>query len=81
MFKQQLKIQQILILDRHKDYLLQLCVTWDLAVRGIPCAMSRTDWGPSVEEMGKAHRYEFDKQVINSADSEEEEEEEQADEE
>jgi len=59
-------------LHRHKDHLLQLCATWDLAVRGIPCAMSRKDWGPSVEEMGKAHRYEFEKQVIN-ADSDSEE--------
>jgi len=30
-------------LDRHRNHLLQLCVTWDLAIRGIPCAMSRTD--------------------------------------
>jgi len=56
-------------LDRHRNHLLQLCVTWDLAIRGIPCAMSRTDWGPSIEEMGKAHRYEFEKQVIDPADS------------
>ena len=62
-------------LNKHKDHLLQLCVTWDLAVRGIPCAMSRKDWGPSVEEMGKAHRYEFEKQVINATDSDSEEDE------
>jgi hypothetical protein len=67
-------------LDRHRDHLLQLYVTWDLAIRGIPCDMSRTDWGPSGEEMGKAHRYEFEKQVIDPADSDSEEEE-QADEE
>ena len=60
-------------LDRHRNHLLQLCVTWDLAIKGIPCAMSRTDWRLSVEEIGKTHRYEFEKQVIDPADSDSEE--------
>jgi len=62
-------------LDRHRNHLLQLCVTWDLAIKGIPCAMSRTDWRLSVEEMGKTHRYEFEKQVIDPADSDSDSEE------
>ena len=61
-------------LHKHKDNLLQLCVTWELALRGIPCAMSKKDWGPPVEEMVKAHKYEFEKQVIYARDSDSEEE-------
>jgi len=61
-------------LHKHKDNLLQLCVTWELAMRGIPCAMSKKDWGPSVEEMVKAHKYEYQKQVIYAGDTDSEEE-------
>ena len=61
-------------LNRHKDHLLRLCVTWELAIRGIPCTMSKKDWGPSLDEMEKTHKYEFEKQVIQQEDSDLEEE-------
>ena len=56
-------------LNRHRDHLLRLCVTWELVVRGIPCTMSRNNWGPSLEEMKKAYKYEFEKQVMQHGDS------------
>jgi len=70
-------------LNKHKNHLLQLCVTWELAVRVIPCTLAKTEWGPSSEEMRKAQRYEFEKQVIHlenaDVDSEEENFEEEKD--
>jgi hypothetical protein len=56
-------------LNRHRDDLLRLCVTWELVVRGIPCTMSKNNWGPSLGEMKKAYKYEFQKQVVQHSDS------------
>ena len=56
-------------LNRHRDHLLRLCVTWELVVQGIPCTMSKNNWGPSLEEMKKAYKYEFEKQVMQHSDS------------
>jgi len=66
-------------LHKHRDYLLQLCVTWELAVRGISCDMSKKEWGPSLEEMKKAYRYKFEKQVIQQSDFNSDSEEESID--
>ena len=45
-------------------------------MRGIPCDMSKEEWGPLLEEMKKTYRYEFEKQVIQKSDFDSEEEEE-----
>ena len=52
-------------LYKYRDYLLRLCMTWELAVQGIPCNMLKEEWGPSTEKMRQAYKYEFQRQVIH----------------
>ena len=55
-------------LKKREDYLLQICVIWQKAIKGINCKMSE-EWGPSWEQLHKTRQYEFQEQVLIKSDT------------
>ncbi|KDR65968.1 hypothetical protein GALMADRAFT_148248 [Galerina marginata CBS 339.88] len=64
-------------LNERKNYLLRLCLNWEPTIRQIP-AILEGSWGPSLDELAEARKFEYTENVImvnNNGDGDENDEE------
>ncbi len=52
-------------LEKHKEHLIRLCLTWEPMIRIIPVNLEAS-WGPSLEELDNARAYELVESVVYS---------------